>query len=126
MAAVYVVIRYIAGPHGLFDYWLFELFVLFAWMGFGLLLSIHGLACKGRAGRVSALLALAFWGFFMWCMLYPAMKPARIGASSRPNKSAEGKAGIAPRLTIRHHWTGVPEPACWLLRGASSVGAESL
>jgi hypothetical protein len=79
-------------------------------MGFGLLLCIHGLACKGRAGRVSALLALAFWGFFMWCILYPALRPASIGSSSRPNKSAAGNAGNAPRLTIRHDWVGVPEP----------------
>jgi len=28
------------------------------------------------------------------------------------NKLAAGNAGIAPRLTIEHHWPGVPEPGC--------------
>jgi len=27
-----------------------------------------------------------------------------------PNKPAAGNAGIASRLTIEHHWPGVPEP----------------
>ncbi len=26
------------------------------------------------------------------------------------NKPAAGKAGIASRLTIEHHWPGLPEP----------------
>jgi len=26
------------------------------------------------------------------------------------NKPAAGNAGIASRLTIGHHWSGVPEP----------------
>ena len=27
-----------------------------------------------------------------------------------PNQPAAGNAGIAPPLTIEHHWPGVPEP----------------
>lgn len=26
------------------------------------------------------------------------------------NQPAAGNAGFAPRLTIEHHWSGVPEP----------------
>jgi hypothetical protein len=32
------------------------------------------------------------------------------------NKPAAGNAGIASRLTIGHHWPGVPEPERWLPR----------
>ena len=28
----------------------------------------------------------------------------------RANKPAAGNAGVAPQLTIEHHWPGVPEP----------------
>jgi hypothetical protein len=28
----------------------------------------------------------------------------------RANHPAPGKAGIAPRLAIGHHWAGLPEP----------------
>jgi hypothetical protein len=30
--------------------------------------------------------------------------------SATPNAPALGKAGIAPRLAIEHHWPGLPEP----------------
>jgi hypothetical protein len=29
---------------------------------------------------------------------------------NRPNHPATGKAGIASRLAIGHHWPGLPEP----------------
>ena len=35
------------------------------------------------------------------------------GAQTGPNKPAAGNAGIASRLTIGHHWPGVPEPERW-------------
>ena len=37
-----------------------------------------------------------------------------------PNKPASGKAGIAPPLSIAHHWPGLPDPARWV-HGDSSV-----
>jgi hypothetical protein len=30
-----------------------------------------------------------------------------------PNKPVAGHAGMASRLTIGHHWPGVPEPERW-------------
>lgn len=39
-----------------------------------------------------------------------------------PNKPAAGNAGIAPRLTIGHHWPGVPEPE----RSAASQRAVTI
>jgi hypothetical protein len=27
-----------------------------------------------------------------------------------PNKPAAGNAGLASRLTVTHHWPGVPDP----------------
>jgi hypothetical protein len=31
------------------------------------------------------------------------------------NQPAAGNAGIAPQLTIEHHWPGVPEPGRYVL-----------
>jgi uncharacterized protein YceK len=37
----------------------------------------------------------------------------RADGQEKPNHPASGKAGIARRLTIDHHWPGLPEPGRW-------------